>query len=84
MKKNTIEVLGTGCKTCLQLFNLAQEVSREVVPEAAVYYSTEVSRIVALGLMNSPVLTINGRPVLVGVLPTRAKLIELIEANIDK
>ena len=83
MKKNTIEVLGSGCKKCSMLFELARDVASEVAPTAQVLYSTDVSRIVALGLMNSPVLTINGRAVLVGALPPRAQLVELISANIN-
>jgi hypothetical protein len=78
MEPIKIEVLGTGCRTCLMLFELARDVAREVAPGATVLYSTEVSRIIALGLINSPVLTINGKPVLVGVLPAREKLATLI------
>lgn len=78
----TIEVLGSGCKKCSTLFELARDVAREIAPRAIVLYSTDVSRIVALGLMNSPVLTINGAPVLVGVLPERAKIVALIEEHL--
>jgi hypothetical protein len=79
MEKITIEVLGSGCKKCSMLFDLAREVAQEMVPDAAVLYSTDVTRIVALGLVNSPVLTINGKPVLVGVLPERDKLVALFQ-----
>jgi hypothetical protein len=41
-----------------------------------------VNKIVSMGLMSSPVLTIDDKPVLVGILPTKEKLKEIISKNI--
>ena len=78
MKKIKIEVLGSGCKKCKALFELTKEVALELDIKDTVEYSTDVSKIVAMGVMSSPVLAINGKSVLSGVLPTKEKLKQII------
>ena len=41
-------------------------------------YVTDVQKIVQMGLMSSPVLVVNGKPILVGNVPEEAKIKELI------
>jgi small redox-active disulfide protein 2 len=73
-----IEVIGSGCKKCKLLFELTNSVSKELGLEGSVLYSTDVNKIVSMGLMQSPVLTIDDKPVLVGILPDKEKLKEII------
>jgi small redox-active disulfide protein 2 len=73
-----IEVIGSGCKKCKSLFELTEIVSRELGIGDSVLYSTDINKIVAMGLMQSPVLTINDKPVLVGILPDKERLKEII------
>jgi hypothetical protein len=77
-----IEVIGSGCKKCKALFELTEVVAKELCINDAVLYSTDVNKIAILGLMSSPVLTINGIPVLVGILPNKEKLKEIISKNL--
>ncbi|HAQ02321.1 hypothetical protein A2467_01745 [Candidatus Nomurabacteria bacterium RIFOXYC2_FULL_36_8] len=77
-----IEVIGSGCKKCKSLFELTEVVSRELGINDTVLYSTDVNKIVAMGLMSSPVLTVNDKPVLVGILPDKERLKEIISKNI--
>ncbi len=77
-----IEVIGSGCKKCKMLFELTQNVVKELGINDTVLYSTDVNKIISMGLMSSPVLTINDNPILVGVLPDKDKLKELISKNI--
>ena len=77
-----IEVIGSGCKKCKSLFELTQEVVSELNINNAVLYSTDISKIVSMGLMQSPVVTIDDKPVLIGVLPDKEKLKEIISKNI--
>ncbi len=82
MKNVKIEVLGSGCPKCKKLFELTKEVSSELGIDNEVKYSNDINRIVAMGIMSSPVVTIDGKPILVGTLPTKEKLKEIICKNV--
>ena len=58
-----ITVLGSGCATCMRLHHMVEKVVEEEHIPAEVEYSTDVTRIVELGLMHSPVLVVDGQPV---------------------
>ncbi len=73
-----IEVIGSGCKKCKSLFELTEIISKELKIGGSVLYSTDINKIVDMGLIQSPVLTINGNPVLVGILPDKERLKEII------
>lgn len=77
-----IEIIGSGCKKCKSLFELTEVVSKELGIEDNVLYSTDINKIVAMGLMQSPVLTIDDKPVLVGILPDKERLKEIIKKYI--
>ncbi|HEY5588916.1 MAG TPA: thioredoxin family protein [Candidatus Paceibacterota bacterium] len=82
MKIVKIEVIGSGCKKCEALFKLTKEVAQELSINDTVLYSTDVNKIAAMGLMSSPVLTIDDKPVLVGMLPNKDKLKDIIYKNV--
>lgn len=77
-----IEVIGSGCAKCKKLFELTEIAAKELGITEAVLYSNDINKIVAMGLMSSPVLTINDKPVLVGMLPDKDKLKDIISKNI--
>jgi len=58
-----IAVLGSGCPTCKKLHQNVLNVVKNKAIDAEVEYSTDIKRIVELGLMMSPVLTVDGKPV---------------------
>ena len=58
-----IEVLGSGCPTCKKLHEVVKKVVEDEKIDAEVEYSTDITRIVELGLMSSPVLVVDGKPV---------------------
>ena len=64
-----IQVLGSGCPTCEKLFKLTKQAVEELKLETEVEYVTDVQKIVAMGLMQSPVLAVDGKPALVGFVP---------------
>jgi small redox-active disulfide protein 2 len=78
-----IEVIGSGCKKCKALFELTEEVVKELSINDAVLYSTDINKIVSMGLMSSPVLTLNDKPILVGMLPDKERLKEIISKNLE-
>jgi len=73
-----IQVLGSGCPTCKKLFELTEQAVEELGLKTRVEYITDIKKIIELGLMSSPVLTVNGKPVMVGFVPDKEKIKELI------
>ena len=58
-----ISVLGLGCWSCKKLHESVLKVVKDENINAEVEYSDDVTKIVELGLMHSPVLVIDGKPV---------------------
>jgi len=69
-----IQVLGSGCPTCKKLYELTKEAVAELDLKTEVEYITDVSKIIEMGVMSSPVLAVNGKAVLVGFLPSLEKI----------
>ena len=78
----TIQVLGSGCPTCKKLFELTQQATKELGLKTEVEYITDIQKIVEMGVMSSPVLAINGKPVIYGFLPKLEKIKEAISESI--
>jgi small redox-active disulfide protein 2 len=66
MKNHAIQVIGSGCPTCKKLFETTKKIAKELTIDTEVEYITDVSKLVAMGVMASPVLAINGKPALTG------------------
>jgi len=81
MTIKSIQVLGSGCPSCQRLYETAQKAVQDLNLSVTVEYSTDIQKILDLGLMSSPVLVINGRPVAVGTLPNLEKIKELLSAS---
>lgn len=73
-----IQVLGSGCAKCKNLYELTQEAVRQLTLDVKVEYITDVSKIVEMGVMSSPVLAVNGKPVMVGMISDIEKIKNLI------
>ena len=76
-----IQVLGSGCATCKKLFEITKKVVSEVGLAENVEYVIDVQKIVAMGLMQSPILVINDKPVLIGFTSDTEKIKKIIEEN---
>ncbi len=74
----SIQVLGSGCPTCKKLFELTKKAVIELGLKTKVEYVTDIQKIIALGVMSSPVLTVNGKTMLAGSLPNLEKIKEII------
>jgi small redox-active disulfide protein 2 len=57
-----ISVLGSGCATCQKLYGTVKYVVKKDNIDSEVEYSTDIRRIIELGLMHSPVLVVDGKP----------------------
>jgi small redox-active disulfide protein 2 len=65
----TIEVLGSGCAKCKKLHELTKTAATELGLQTEVIYTTDIEKIIAMGVMSSPILAVNGKPVVVGSVP---------------
>jgi small redox-active disulfide protein 2 len=80
-----IQVLGSGCSTCKNLFELTKKAVEELSLKTEVEYliGTEgTNKIVEMGIMSSPVLTVNDKPVMVGFIPDIEHIKNLIKENL--
>jgi len=78
-KTMKIQVLGSGCPTCKKLFELTKQAVEELGLKIEVEYITDIQKIVEMGVMSSPVLAINGKPILTGFVPNIEKIKEAIK-----
>ncbi len=77
-----IQVLGSGCKTCKKLHEITEKAVAELGLNENVEYLADVQKIVAMGLMQSPVLAINDKPVIVGFISDIEKIKKAIQDNL--
>jgi small redox-active disulfide protein 2 len=73
-----IQVLGAGCASCKKLYELTCKIVEELKIDTKVDYITDVSKIVEMGIMQSPVLTVNGKPIMIGFIPNKERVKDLI------
>lgn len=67
-----IQVLGSGCSTCKNLYEITQKAVNEMKIKTEVEYITGnegVQKIIELGAMSGPVLTVNGHIAMTGFTP---------------
>jgi len=82
-----IQVLGPGCPICKKLYQLTQRAIKEAGLKEKVEYlagQEGIQKIIKLGVMSSPVLVIDGEPVMVGFLEDVEKIKKLVLRAKDK
>ena len=78
-----IQVLGSGCSTCKNLYEFTQKAVDEMKLGISVEYITGnegIQKIIELGAVSSPVLAVNGQIAMTGFIPD----IERIKTAIQK
>ena len=79
-----IQVLGSGCPTCKKLFELTKQAVEELKLKEEVEYVTDIQKILEMGVMSSPILSIDGKPIIVGLVPSIEKIKQTLEDNSTK
>ena len=77
-----IQVLGSGCFTCKKLHEITQKAVLEMGLKEKVEYLTGsegMQAIIQMGVMSSPVLTVDGKPVMTGFTPDIEKIKKVIK-----
>lgn len=81
-KTANIQVLGSGCPTCKKLFEITEKAVGDLSLGIKVEYINDVQKIISIGVMQSPVLAVNGKPALVGFTPDIEKIKKAIQDNL--
>ena len=82
-----IQVLGSGCPTCKKLYERTKQAVEETGLKEEVEYLTGqegIQKMMDLGVMSSPVLAIDGKPVMTGAMGDMEKIKELIQKAKEK
>lgn len=66
-KITSIEVIGSGCANCKKMHELADVAAKEMNLGIEVGYSNDIQKALAMGVMQFPVLAVNGKAVLTGL-----------------
>ncbi|MFZ3074224.1 MAG: thioredoxin family protein [Minisyncoccales bacterium] len=65
-KITKIEVVGSGCANCKKLHELAIAAAQELDINVEIEYSNDIQKALGMGVMQLPVLAVNGKAVLSG------------------
>jgi small redox-active disulfide protein 2 len=77
-----IKILGSGCSNCAKLEKVTKEGLTQLGIEVQVEKVEDMQKIMAYGVMSTPALVINGVVKLVGKVPNKAKIIEILEKEL--
>jgi small redox-active disulfide protein 2 len=70
----TVKILGTGCANCKNTFALVAEVAKSKGVEITLEKVEDLQQIMALGVMSTPGVVIDGKVVHSGGVPSRSKV----------
>ena len=73
-----VQIAGTGCAKCRKLYELAVETTRDLGIACDVVKVEKIKEIVALGVMTTPALLVDGKILLTANVPTMEKLKEIL------
>ena len=76
MKK--LQILGTGCSKCKSLTEKVEQAAKELGIEHELVKVTDLQEIVALGVMTTPALAVDGQVKVAGNIPSIEELKRLI------
>lgn len=76
-----IEILGPGCRNCVDLEARTREAAAGLGLDPAVAKVTDMAEIAAHGVMRTPALVVDGEVLVSGRVPTVAQVRELLAAR---
>lgn len=74
-----IKVLGSGCKSCVNLENNTREAIKELEMDVQVEKVTDFTKIAAYGVMSTPALVINEKVVSYGKVLKTEEIKKILE-----
>ena len=82
-----IQVLGSGCTACKNLYEITRKAVKELGIETEVEYVTGnegMKKIIELGAINSPVLAVNGQIVMTGFTSDMEQITDKIHTALEE
>lgn len=76
----TFEVLGTGCRKCVNTAARIEQIAQELGKEVEVVKVTDLPRIMAYQVMSTPAVAMDGKVVHSGSIPERDQIVSWLEA----
>jgi small redox-active disulfide protein 2 len=76
-----IKILGTGCPKCKMLEKVTRQAVDELGIEATIEKVEDIVKIMAYNVMHTPVLVINEKIVLKGIVPGVSQVKEILIQN---
>jgi len=76
------EVIGNGCRKCIELEKRVKEAVAILGLKAEVVHTYDVNRLIEMGIVITPVLVLDGKTILSGILPTLDYLVSLIKSKV--
>jgi len=73
-----IQVLGTGCAKCTKLAALSEEAAKQSGVEYTLEKVRDINKIVAMGVMTTPALLVDGKLKCSGNLPSVEQLVKML------
>ena len=74
-----VQIAGTGCAKCKKLYELAVETTGDLGISCDIVKVEKIKEIVALGVMTTPALLVDGKILSTGNVPTMEKLKEILQ-----
>ena len=74
-----IQVLGASCTKCTLLAERAEEAAKKTGAAFTLEKVTDINKIVAMGVMTTPALVVNGKLQSTGKVLTVEQIIEILE-----
>lgn len=75
-----ITIIGSGCPACEALYGKVKKLKESGKIRAEIEYIKDVSELVKRGIMGSPALLIDGKPVHVGM-PSDEELLNIVKGK---
>lgn len=79
----SLKVLGSGCKSCHELYENAKKAVTELDLDVAVEYITDMEKVISYGIMSFPALLVNDKIVSVGKVLAVKEIEDLIERSLN-
>lgn len=76
-----LQILGTGCPKCRLLGEHSERAAREIGLDYELEKVTAIDEILALGVMTTPALLVDGEVKVFGHVPSVAKLAEILRGH---
>lgn len=74
-----LQILGTGCAKCNTLAQFTEQAANELGLDYELTKVTDLKQIMALGVMMTPALAVNGSVKVVGKVPSVAELKTILQ-----